>query len=106
MDGLEPALHLRVLSRVSEVPAAQWDALLDGACTPFQRWDWLDAMESNGCAAPAQGWHPRHLTLWRGDLLVAAAPMYRRDDSAGEFVFDHGWVRPRGRRAFATFPSW
>jgi predicted N-acyltransferase len=105
MDGVEPALHLRVLSRVSEVLAAQWDALLDGACTPFQRWDWLDAMESNGCAAPAQGWHPRHLTLWRGDRLVAAAPMYRRDDSSGEFVFDHGWAQAARHAGIRYFPK-
>lgn len=104
MDGASQPLQLRILPSVADVPAAQWDALLDGRATPFQRWDWLDALERNGCASPAQGWHPRHLTLWRGERVVAAAPAYRRDDSSGEFVFDHGWAQAARQAGIRYYP--
>ena len=42
--------------------------------------------------AEDSGWEPRHLTLWRGNRLVAAAPAYRKTDSSGEFVFDFSWA--------------
>jgi predicted N-acyltransferase len=98
-------ITLRVLERIDAVPEAAWDALLDERATPFQRWTWLEALERNDCATPAQGWHPRHLTLWRGERLVAAAPAYARDDSYGEFVFDHGWAQAARRAAIRYYPK-
>lgn len=101
----ETDIELRVLTRVGEVPEDAWDALLDARATPFQRWAWLDALERNECAAPARGWHPRHLTLWRGARLIAAAPAYRRDDSFGEFVFDQGWAQAARRARIPYYPK-
>jgi len=40
------------------------------------------------CATARTGWDPRHLTLWRGTKLIAAAPGYARDDSDGDFSRD------------------
>ncbi len=99
------ALRLRVIDAIGVIPEAAWDALLDEACTPFQKHRWLDAMEREGCAVEATGWHPRHLTLWRADTLVAAAPAYRRDDSQGEFVFDHGWANAAHRAGIRYYPK-
>lgn len=98
-------LELRILSTVADVPEAAWDALCDARATPFQRWAWLDAMEKNDCAVASKGWHPRHLTLWRGGRLVAAAPAYRRDDSFGEFVFDQGWAQAAMRARIGYYPK-
>jgi len=99
------ALRLRVVDAIGAIPETSWDALLDEACTPFQKHRWLAAMEREGCAVEATGWHPRHLTLWRGDALVAAAPAYRRDDSQGEFVFDHGWANAAHRAGIRYYPK-
>ena len=99
------ALRLRVIDAIGVIPEAAWDALLDESCTPFQKHRWLDAMEREGCAVAATGWHPRHLTLWRGEALVAAAPAYRRDDSQGEFVFDHGWANAAHRAGIRYYPK-
>ena len=98
-------LRLRVLDRLGDVPAEAWDALGDGASTPFQKHAWLLALEEEGCAVEARGWQPRHLTLWRGERLVAAAPAYRRDGSEGEFVFDHGWANAAQRAGIRYYPK-
>lgn len=105
MTQEEPPPSLRVLERISEVEEPAWDALLDPLATPFQRWAWLDAMEVNDCATPEKGWHPRHLTLWRGERLVAAAPAYLRDESSGEFVFDHSWAQAAARAGMRYYPK-
>ncbi|MDB4931751.1 MAG: hypothetical protein JWM10_4235 [Myxococcaceae bacterium] len=101
----DDALRLRVIDAIGTVPEAAWDALLDEACTPFQKHRWLHAMEREGCAVEATGWHPRHLTLWRGPTLVAAAPAYAREDSQGEFVFDHGWANAAHRAGIRYYPK-
>ncbi len=101
----DDALRFRVIDAIGSIPERAWDALLDDACTPFQKHRWLHAMELEGCAVEATGWHPRHLTLWRGATLVAAAPAYLREDSQGEFVFDHGWANAAQRAGIRYYPK-
>ena len=76
--------QLKVLQAISEVPEAAWNALVDEEAAPFLEWRWLEALEGSGSVAETSGWEPRHLTLWRGHRLVAAAPAYRKSDSSDE----------------------
>ncbi|MCO4770700.1 MAG: GNAT family N-acetyltransferase [Deltaproteobacteria bacterium] len=80
-------LHASTLSRIDEVSAEEWDALLAPDDPPVLRWHWLEAMEHSGTVRPARGWRPCHLILRRGGDLVAAMPLYLRDDTWGEFVW-------------------
>ena len=69
-------VQLRIHASISDIPGDAWDALLDEESIPFLEWRWLAALEESGSVSPSTGWHPRHLTLWRGSKLVAAAPAY------------------------------
>lgn len=97
--------QLRVLRSIAEVGRDAWDALLDDEATPFLRWHWLEALESSGCTGEGTGWHPHHLTLWRGSRLIAAAPAYLKDDSHGEFVFDWSWATAAERVGVSYYPK-
>jgi uncharacterized protein len=94
--------RFEVFGSIAELPREAWNALLDGQSTPFLDWRWLAAMEGSGCASERSGWTPRHLTLWRGDKLVAAAPGYVKEDSDGDFSrdFDLASAAMRGRRRY------
>jgi uncharacterized protein len=98
-------LTLRVHHAITDLAPAAWDALLDEPGLPFLEWGFLAALEETGCAAPQAGWHPRHLTLWRGARLVAAAPAYLKDDSHGEFVFDFSWATAAERVGVRYYPK-
>src|SRR5262249_62432062 len=54
---------------------------------------------------PSRGWPPRHLPLWRGSKLVAAAPAYLKDHSHGEFVFDWSWASAAERVGLRYYPK-
>ena len=95
----------RFLHRLSDVPAAAWDALHDGS-NPFVSHAFLTGLEDHGCLRPEWGWRPRHFTLWEGDTLVAAIPGYLKDNSHGEFVFDHAWANAYARHGLDYFPKW
>lgn len=101
----DDAPRLRVVDDIGSIAESAWDALLDDACTPFQKHRWLHALERERCAVESTGWHPRHLTLWRGETLIAAAPAYVREDSQGEFVFDHGWANAAHRSGIRYYPK-
>lgn len=96
-------LQLRVLERISEVPAAQWNAL--AGSYPFLRHEFLSALERTGCASARTGWTPRHLVLLDAQGLAAAAPLYRKDHSWGEFVFDFAWARAAEQRGLPYYPK-
>ena len=73
--------------------------------TPALEWDWLNNMETSCSTGPKTGWLPNHLTLWRDDELVAAAPLYLKGHSYGEFVFDHQWAELSERLGVDYYPK-
>ena len=95
----------RFLPSLTDVRARDWDALHDGR-NPFVTHAFLHGLESQGCLRRDWGWTPHHLTLWEGDTLVAAAPGYLKDNSHGEFVFDHAWAHAYARYGLDYYPKW
>src|SRR5262249_37765703 len=81
-----------------------WDALLDPLANPFVSWTFLDALETAGCAGPARGWRPRHLSLWRDGRMVAAAPAYLKQDHEGDFARDWVWSNAVERAGVPYYP--
>lgn len=93
------------MNRLADIPAAQWDALAMPLPTPALEWNWLNNMETSGSTGPKTGWMPNHLTLWHDDRLVAAAPLYLKGHSYGEFVFDHQWAELSERLGVSYYPK-
>lgn len=96
---------VRLVQSLAEIPARNWDALHDGA-NPFVAHAFLEGLERHGCLRVDWGWTPHHLTLWRDGELIAAAPGYLKDNSHGEFVFDHAWAHAYARHGREYFPKW
>ncbi len=93
----------RVVEDLATIPAAQWNALADGV--PFLRHEFLAALHETGCASARTGWAPRFLTLWDGDRLAGAAPLYLKSHSYGEYVFDWAWADAYQRAGLAYYPK-
>lgn len=98
-------MQVRVIRRLDQLQADQWDALHDGR-NPFICHAFLSGLEHTGCLRSDWGWTPQHLSLWEGERLVAAAPGYIKSNSHGEFVFDHAWAHAYARYGEDYFPKW
>jgi hypothetical protein len=98
-------MQLKILTAIADVEAAQWNALA-GTGNPFLRHEFLAALERNGCVGEQHGWIPRHLAAIdeRGRLL-AAVPLYLKDNSYGEFVFDWAWADAYQRNGLHYYPK-
>ncbi len=105
VEQLQPSYSVAWINRISEIPKAEWDALAMPLNTPFFEWEWLHNMESSGSATAHSGWMPYHLTVWRDRSLIAAAPLYVKGHSYGEFVFDHQWADLAARLGIEYYPK-
>jgi predicted N-acyltransferase len=99
-----PDLEIELLDGISEVPPAEWNALV-GDESPFLEWEWLASLEEAGCVGPHEGWGPRPLVLREAGRIVAACPVYVKGHSEGEFVFDWGWADAAQRAGIDYYPK-
>ena len=88
-----------------DVPADAWNALCDTR-QPFIRHGFLAALEASRSVCAANGWHPAHCLLEDDDgALIAAAPLYEKDHSYGEFVFDFAWANAYAQLGLDYYPK-
>jgi len=90
---------------LSRVDQNAWNALALPMQTPFLEWEWLRLMETSGSITAKTGWQPHHLTVWSGRRLMAAAPLYIKEHSDGEFVFDDAWADLANRLGIKFYPK-
>ena len=98
---------IRVHEHPGEIPAADWDRLLNlqDCPTPFMRHAYLLALHESGSATPDSGWTPRFFTLWMDQELLAACPLYLKDHSYGEYVFDWAWANAYHQHGLNYYPK-
>ncbi|MBU7574882.1 MAG: N-acetyltransferase [Hydrogenophaga sp.] len=97
----------RVFASPQAVDAGAWNALLDHEPdpSPFMRHEYLSALHESGSARGATGWQAQFVTLWRDDVLRAACPMYLKNHSYGEYVFDWAWANAYAQHGLDYYPK-
>ncbi len=78
---------------ISEISEKKWNNLVNKDSSPFYKWSWLFALEKSESISRKYGWQALHLTLWENDRLIAIAPLYLKNHSYGEFIFDQQFLR-------------
>ncbi|MDE0051969.1 MAG: GNAT family N-acetyltransferase [Rhodospirillales bacterium] len=101
----EAAVEAHVLSSIAQVDEADWDRCA-GRDNPFVRHAFLWALEESGSSTAETGWHPRHIVLKSAaGAVLGAVPMYLKNHSYGEYVFDHGWADAFERAGGRYYPK-
>ena len=105
VEQIKSQYSLSWITQIAEIPQEDWDKLAKPLATPFLEWEWLNNIEVSGSATARTGWQPCHLAVWRGRQLIAAAPLYIKGHSYGEFVFDHQWADLSHRLGIEYYPK-
>jgi uncharacterized protein len=97
----------RVFDGMDAIAPGLWDDLLEQQAvpTPFMCHAYLSAMSRSGSATPDTGWTLHLISLWQGDTLAAACPVYLKTHSRGEYVFDWAWAEAYERHGLAYYPK-
>ncbi len=81
-------LTWRVINNLNTISATEWQTL-DYGDNPFLSYPFLSGLEKFGCLKN-QYWQPAHIAIEENNTLLGILPLYIKQDSYGEFVFD--WV--------------
>jgi uncharacterized protein len=105
-----------VLQSLKDIAAEHWDACANPTSTdsnlsqnsynPFISHGFLSALERSGSVGRGTGWQPVHILLKdQSGILQAAAPLYVKSHSMGEYVFDQGWADAYERAGGVYYPK-
>jgi predicted N-acyltransferase len=97
-------MHPTVHDAIADIAPQAWNSLA-GDAYPFLRHEFLLAAEQTGCVSADAGWSPRHITLERDGRMVGAMPLYQKEHSWGEFVFDWAWARAYEQAGLRYYPK-
>lgn len=99
---MQAAMHISFIQSLGQVSAAQWNGLCAGDY-PFIRHEFLIALERSGSLG--DGWLSQHLLVHEAGELIAAIPLYLKNHSYGEYVFDWSWADAYQRYGFRYYPK-
>jgi predicted N-acyltransferase len=103
-DGRD-AVAIKVVKSLTEVSPEAWDACA-GSGNPFVSHAFLSALEDSGSATADNGWLGQHLVIEDpAGGLAACAPLYLKNHSYGEYVFDWGWADAYERAGGRYYPK-
>jgi len=109
----EKPVEIQILTSLSQISAADWDACAIGdtdeidarATDPFTTHRFLLALENSGSVGDSSGWHPHYLVARIDGQVIATAPMYGKSHSQGEYIFDHNWAQGYERSGGQYYPK-
>ncbi|MGI9284494.1 MAG: GNAT family N-acetyltransferase [Pseudomonadales bacterium] len=98
-------LLVEFIPSIDTVGATEWNCLAT-ASEPFLRYEFLHALEASGSVSAETGWQPFHITVRAADkTLRAVMPLYIKDNSYGEYVFDWSWAHAYSRNGLDYYPK-
>lgn len=101
-----PDSTARILHNISEISAAEWDSCnAKRTYNPFLTHKFLNALEVSGSVSTETGWQPFHIAVEQDGELIGVVPMYLKNHSQGEYVFDYGWADAWQRAGGDYYPK-
>ncbi len=108
----EREVEIRVIQSLQEIAPEVWDACAcpeeaEGrpAKDPFTTHRFLNALEESGSVGTGTGWQPQYLVASIDGETIGVAPMYVKNHSQGEYIFDHNWAHAYERAGGRYYPK-
>ena len=104
---IEITTHLSIAA----IDPADWDACAcpeaadRRAIDPFTTHRFLKALEDSGSVGAGRGWDPHYLAARQDGQLIAVAPLYGKNHSQGEYMFDHNFAQAYERSGGRYYPK-
>jgi predicted N-acyltransferase len=79
------------VNSIDKINELTWQSLAN-SISPFSNYSFFKAMEDSQSVCSETGWQPHHLLCSKANSIDAILPMYIKQHSWGEYVFDWAWA--------------
>ena len=97
-------IEIEVVHDLAQLPAEDWNAAVDPN-DPFTEHAFLALLEESESVGRLSGWLPVHLLARQEGRVVGASPLYLKNNSNGEYIFDWGWAESAHRAGIPYYPK-
>ena len=91
-------------SSLSNIKSSDWNECV-GNDHPFLQYEFLYALEKSNSANTKTGWQPYHYIEQENNKIIALSPLYIKNHSFGEYIFDHSWADAYHRYGINYYPK-
>ena len=91
-------------SSLNSIEKNNWNNCI-GNDHPFLQYEFLHALEKSGSATIKTGWQPHHYIEMENNEIIAICPLYIKNHSFGEYIFDHSWADAYHRYGLNYYPK-
>jgi len=97
--------NLEIKLRIEDIEKSAWNNLAKKINNPFFEWDWLFNLETSKSVSQKTGWQPLYFLLYLDKELLGIAPLFLKNHSYGEFIFDQSFARLAQDLNLAYYPK-
>ena len=91
-------------SSLSDISKSEWNECV-GNDHPFLQYEFLHALEKSKSANTKTGWQPYHYIEQENGKIISLCPLYIKNHSFGEYIFDHSWADAYHRYGINYYPK-
>jgi len=84
-------METEFISSIDKIDEITWQSLVNSN-SPFVNYNFFTALENSQSVCSKKGWQPHHLLCSESNNVSAIMPMYIKNHSWGEYVFDWAWA--------------
>ncbi len=78
---------------IKEISKEIWNELANEINNPFYDWNWLKNLEISKSVSRETGWQPLYFIAYQDKEILGIAPLFLKNHSYGEFIFDQSFAR-------------
>lgn len=98
-------MKIQFLQSINDISAKKWNCIIK-AEYPFIKHQFLQALEDSQSACGKTGWIANHAIIEQNSEVIALMPLYIKQHSYGEYVFDWAWAEAWQRMGRPYYPKW
>jgi len=78
---------------IKEISKEIWNELANKTNNPFYEWTWIKNLEISKSVSRETGWQPLYFVAYKNEEILGIAPLFLKNHSYGEFIFDQSFAR-------------
>ncbi len=99
----------KIETSLSNIKKADWNSCAKNSSSksnPFVSYEFLNALERSNSLNNNTGWFSRYLLIEdQNNQIIGCSPSFIKNNSMGEYVFDHEWANAYQRAGGSYYPK-